>query len=297
MLIEKLKRMAREPLVHFLLIGAGIYGIYGMFAAGEAGNDERTVTVTSGEIQALTDQWRRTWNRPPTEDELAGIIRNRVRVQILHREALAMGLDKGDTVIERRLAQKVEFLAQGLITPEEPSDEELIDWYAANSARFKQPDLYTITQIFFDPDKREATTLDDAKAALDKLNALDRLPPDVSDYGDRLMLKNYYPNISKPELGKLFGTAFAEQVIELEPGAWHGPILSGYGTHLVLVTDITLVPLPAFDDIEELIKEKWMAEQIAELSERFIDSLLSRYEVIVEETEVPVTMPRTGATP
>jgi len=296
-MFAKLKKLAGEPLVHFLLIGAGIYGLYGIFAAGEAGNDERTVTVTSGEIQAMTDQWRRTWNRQPTEDELAGTIRNHVRVKILHREALAMGLDKGDTVIERRLAQKVEFLAQGLITPEEPTDEELIDWYAANSNRFKQPDLYTITQIFFDPDKREATTLDDAKAALDNLNALDRLPPDYSDYGDRLMLENYYPNISTLELGKLFGTAFAEQVIKLEPGVWHGPILSGYGAHVVLVNDIVLVPLPALDDIRELIKEEWVAEQITELSERFIDSLVSRYDVFIEDIEVPVKVPGSGATP
>jgi len=294
-LFARLKNLAGEPLVHFLLIGAGIYGLYGMFAAGEADNDERTVTVTSGEIQALTGQWRRTWNRPPTEDELAGIIGNHVRVQILHREALAMGLDKGDTVIERRLAQKVEFLAQGLITPEEPSDEELIDWYAANSDRFKQPDLYTIAQVFFDPGKREASISDDAKATLERLNALDRLPPDLGDYGDRLMLDNFYPNISQQELGRLFGTAFAEQVIKLEPGAWHGPILSGYGTHLVLVNDIVLVPLPEFEDIRELIKEEWVAEQVAELSERFIDNLISRYEIVVEETEVPITIPGSAA--
>lgn len=287
--------MAREPLVHFLLIGAGIYGIYGTIGDGDAGSDERVVTVTSGEIQALTDQWGQTWNRPPTADELDGMIRNHVRVQILHREALAMGLDKGDTVIERRLAQKVAFLAQGLITPEEPSDEELTKWYAANSDRFKQSDLYTITQIFFDPDKRDALTLDDAKAALDKLNALDRLPPDFSDYGDRLMLKNYYPNISKLELSKLFGTAFAEQVGKLEPGVWHGPILSGYGTHVVLVNDIVLMPLPAFDDIKEQIEEAWVAEQVTELSERFIESLISRYEVLVEEIEVPISIPGGGA--
>jgi peptidyl-prolyl cis-trans isomerase C len=289
------KKLASEPLLHFLLIGAGIYGLYGMFATGEAGNDERTVTVTSGEIQALADQWRQKMNRPQTEDEFDGIIRNRVRVQILHREALAMGLDKGDTFIEQRLAQKVEFLAQGLITPEEPSDEELIDWYAANSDRFKQPDLYTIAQIFFDPDKREATISDDAKATLERLNALDRLPPDLGDYGDRLMIETYYANISMLELGRLFGTAFAEEVIKLEAGAWHGPILSGYGAHLVFINDIVLMPLPAFDDIRERLNEEWLAEQVTELSERFIDSLVSRYEVVVEETEVPISTPASGA--
>jgi peptidyl-prolyl cis-trans isomerase C len=171
----------------------------------------------------------------------------------------------------------------------------LINWYAENSERFKQPDLYTVTQIFFDPDKRGATTLDDAKAVLEKLNMPDRLPTDLGDYGDRLMLENHYPSISKQNLRKVFGTAFAEQVTELEPGVWQGPILSGYGTHLVLVNDIVRVALPAFGDIREQIVEEWMAEQITELSEQFVASLVSRYEVVVEETEVPLSRPGSGA--
>jgi peptidyl-prolyl cis-trans isomerase C len=293
-MFARLKKLAGEPLVHFLLIGAGIYAVYGAFSAGEADNDERTITVARGEIQALADQWSRSLSRPPTEDELDGIIRNHVRVKILYREALAMGLDNGDVVIERRLAQKVELLAQGLMTPEEPSEEELIAWYAENSDRFKEPDLYTITQVFFDMDKRGATTLDDAKAALGKLNALDRLPPDVDDYGDRLMLDAYYANVSKMELGKLFGMAFAEQVVELEHGVWQGPILSGYGAHLVQVSDAVLTPLPAFADVKRRIKDEWMAEEVKELSERFVENLISRYEVNIEEADVSVLVPGIG---
>jgi peptidyl-prolyl cis-trans isomerase C len=293
-MFARLKKLAGEPLVHFLLIGAGIYAVYGALSTGAADNDERTVTVAAGEIQALTDQWIRSMSRPPTEDELDSIIRRHVRVQILYREALAMGMDKGDVVIERRLAQKVEMLAQGLMTPEEPSEEELIAWYAENSDRFKQPDLYTITQIFFDPDKRGATTLDDAKAAIDKLNALDRLPPDFSDYGDRLMLESYYENVSTLELGKLFGTAFAEKIVELELGVWQGPVLSGYGAHVVRVSDEVLVPLPAIDDVKQQITEEWMARQVNELSERFIENLISRYEVIIEEADVQALIPGNG---
>jgi peptidyl-prolyl cis-trans isomerase C len=294
-LFEKLRQLVREPLVHFLLIGAGIYVLYGMFGAGTDENDERTVTVTSGNIQALSDQWRRTWNRPPTEEELANIVRNFARMKVLHREALAMGLDKGDTVIERRLAQKVEFLAKGLITPEEPSDEILIDRYTENQDRFKQPDLYTITQIFFDPDKRGRTTDRDAKAMLDELVALDKLPSNISEHGDRLMLENYYPSVTLLELDKRFGPGFAEEIVKLQPGSWQGPVRSGFGIHLVLVNDVVIFPPPAFEDIKEQLIEEWMTEQINELSERFIDGLISRYEVIVEETEVPISIPGSGA--
>lgn len=290
-MFDKLKKLAREPLVHFLLIGAGIYGFYGLFTDGDEGGNERTVTVTAGDIQALSSQWTRLWQRPPTEEELAGVIRNRVREQILYREAVAMGLDVGDTVIERRLAQKVELLARGLITPEEPPDEALKTWYAANLAKFKPPDRYTITHIFFDPDKRGDTTLDDATAVLKEIKALDEPPSTYGDYGDRFMLQNYYPGRSEVELRKLFGSGFVQQVIQLEPGVWHGPVLSGYGTHLVLVNDVVRPPSPTYDDVSARVKERWAAEQVEELSERFIDNLISRYEIVVEGTEVAMTVP------
>ena len=116
-MIEKLIAWAREPLVHFLVIGAGIYALFGFVAGGESQDDERTVFVSASDIDSLTDQWTRTRNRPPTEEELAGIVRAHVRVKVLYREGLAMGLDVGDMAIERRLAQKVEMLARSLITP------------------------------------------------------------------------------------------------------------------------------------------------------------------------------------
>jgi len=292
-LIEKLKQLARQPLIHFLLIGAGIYGLYGLFGSVQKDDDERIVTVTAADTQALADQWKRLWSRPPTEGELAGVIRDHVRVQILYREALAMGLDVGDRVIERRLAQKVEFLANGLSTPNEPPDEELKAWYAANPDRFKEPDLYTVTHIFFNPDKRGESTLDDAHSTLDQLNTL--APSNYSESGDRFMLRNHYAKRSELALRKLFGSGFVDQIVKLEPGKWHGPILSGYGTHLVLVNDVIVQQPPAFDLVRAQIMDEWMSEKASELSQRFIDSLVSRYEVVVEEAEVSTTISQRGS--
>jgi peptidyl-prolyl cis-trans isomerase C len=293
--IEKLKQLVREPLIHFLLIGAGIYAAYGFLASNENNEDERTVTISAGDIQTMADQWTQLWNRPPTEQELTGFIRSHVRVQILYREALAMGLDDGDTVIERRLAQKLEMLARSLITPADPTDEILQAWLADNSEQFRAPDLYTITHIFFDPDKRGETTLDDAQTALNKLKELNEVAADFADYGDRFMLQNHYPGRTELQLRKLFGSGFVEQIVDLQPGEWHGPVLSGYGVHLVLVNDVMLAPQLSFDDIKLQIKEQWIGEQIDEMSERFIDELISRYEVDIEETEVPLTVPGAGA--
>ena len=296
-MFKKLTRLVREPLVHFLLIGGAIYALYGFNAGGYEGDNERSVTVTSGDIQSMADQWLGLWSRPPTDDELAGVIRDHVRTQILYREAVAMGLDNGDIVIERRLAQKVELVARSLITPEEPTDQVLSDWYAANTDRFRQPDLYTLTHVFFDPDIRDESTLEDARAVLDELISLTEMPASYGDYGDRFMLQNYYPSRSALELRKLFGSGFVQQILEQEPGIWHGPVLSGYGTHLVLLNDVVLAPQPAFEDIRQAVKEEWMAAQVTELSERFLNNLVSRYEIIVEETEVPITVASKDSSP
>ncbi len=294
-MLEKLKRIAREPLMHFLLIGVGIYTAYGLLAAGEDESDERRITVSASDVQALGDQWTRLWGRPPTQEELAGTVRDHVRTQILYKEAMAMGLDKGDFVIERRLAQKVELLAQGLITPEDPGEEELRAWYDTHQENYRQPDLYTITHVFFDPDKRDATTLDDAAVALERLSALDSVPDDFASYGDRFMLQNYYPGRTELELRKLFGRGFVEQIVNLEPGIWHGPVLSGYGTHLVMISDVLRPPVPAFEAVEVQVREEWFKTQIDEMSDRFVDNLIARYEIDVEEVSVPITVPGSGA--
>lgn len=201
-----------------------------------------------------------------------------------------MGLDQGDLVIERRLAQKLELLAKGLITPEEPSDEVLVAWYEENIEDFTNPALYTITQVFFDPDRRDAATLDDAEAALTELRSLDSIPADLSAYGDRfLMLQAYYSRQTELELRKAFGTGFTEQVVALPPGEWQGPVLSGYGTHLVYVHVVERPASPAFADVRGLVRDAWTAEQVEELSERFVGDIVSRYQIEVEETTMPLT--------
>ena len=290
-----LRRLVRDPLVHFLLIGAGIYLAYALLDSESAAEDPSSITITQEEIRALTDQWTRLWNRPPTEAELATVLRNHVRTRVLYQEALAMGLDKQDPVIERRLAQKVELLSRSLVTPEPAGDDVLAAWYAENVDRFRDPATYTLFQVFFDPDERGQATMRDAEAALDRLQALDQIPEDLSGYGDDAITQNYYPARTELQLGKAFGSGFAEQVVRLEPGRWHGPVLSGFGAHLVYVQDVAQPEATALADIRDAVQEAWMLEQVEELSERFIQELVSRYNIIVEETEVSMTVPPTEA--
>jgi hypothetical protein len=299
--VARLKALTREPLVHFLLIGVGIYGLYGFTNGISSGGvdygDERTITVSGGDLQALSDRWSQVWNRPPTESELAGVINQHVRGQILYREGLAMGLDVGDVVIERRLAQKLERLAKELVMPPEPSIEELQAWYAEHPDHFKRPDLYTLVQIYFSPDERGHAAADDARKALEAIRAIEPELLDLRDHGDRLMLRPAYQNVSHAEIAKLFGEEFARAVIELEPGLFSGPIESGYGVHLVRLDEVILRPRPTFDSVRAKIREAWTAEQIDELSERFISERMARYKIIIEDGEAPVAVATRSATP
>ena len=273
----------REPLVHFLVIGAAIFVLFGLVGQRDVEEKERAITITSGEINWLTDAWQKRWNRPPTAEERDGLIQQYLREMILYREAVAMGLDKDDTVIRRRLAQKLEFLSQDLITPQPPSEDELQSYFEAYIDRYQAPDLITLTHVFIDPDKRGNQTLVDAEVIKKQLQALKEPPQDARSYGDPFMLQSYYPERSEDELLKLFGSGFARSVFELAPQQWHGPVLSGYGTHLVYVHDHQKAQPPVFADVKEQVRLEWESDKRKQLNEQFVASMIARYDVTIED--------------
>jgi hypothetical protein len=276
-------KLPREPLLHFLFIGAAIYLAFGLFAEPVEEMQDNTLVVDAGEIEWMATSWYKRWNRMPTAQELDGLIQQYVRETVLYREALAMGLDKDDTVIRRRLAQKLEFLAQDLATMTPPTDEELRTWFDEQKDRYQAPIRYTFTQVYIDPDKRGDKTLDDAKAikaalisqpdAIDKAGAL----------GDDFMLQNYYPENAQADIQKLFGSGFAESLVELSPEEWHGPVLSGYGVHLVYVHSINEPPPPVFAEVRARVQQDWEDARRESLNEEFYTSLRDRYTIIIEE--------------
>jgi len=276
----------REPLVHFLVIGAAIFVLFGLVGQRDVEEKERAITITSGEINWLTDAWQKRWNRPPTAEERDGLIQQYLREMILYREAVAMGLDKDDTVIRRRLAQKLEFLSQDLITPQPPSEDELQSYFEAHIDRYQAPDLITLTHVFIDPDKRGNQTLVDAEVIKKQLQALKDPPQDARSYGDPFMLQSYYPERSEAELLKLFGSGFARSVFELAPQQWHGPVLSGYGTHLVYVHDHQKAQPPVFADVKEQVRLEWESDTREQLNEQFVASIIARYDVTIEDAPI-----------
>ena len=208
-------RLLREPLVHFLFIGAAIYLAFGLLAEPVEDVQDDTLVVDAGEIEWMATSWYKRWNRMPTPQELDGLIQQYIRETVLYREALTMGLDKDDVVIRRRLAQKLEFLAQDLAMMTPPTEDELQTYYDEHRDRYRAPVLYTFTQVYIDPDKRGDKTLNDAKAIKAALISQPEAIDNAGEFGDEFMLQAWYPEKAQIDIQKLFGSGFAESLVGL----------------------------------------------------------------------------------
>ena len=276
----------REPLVHFLLLGAAIYGLYFAVRPGIDEEPGNRITVTAGEIGWLTETWEKRWNRPPTAEERAGLIDEYVRESIFYREALAMGLDRDDNIIRRRLAQKLEFLTQDLVANVPPTDEQLRAYFAEYAKRYTLPALITFMHVFVDPDLRGDGTLDDAESIGAKLRRLDPPTEGAAQLADPFMLQAYYPERSEQEISKLFGAEFAREVAGLAPRQWHGPVLSGYGVHFVYVEARVDAAPAEWSSVRERVRQDWEDARRLDFEEKYYAGLRARYDVVIEEAEL-----------
>jgi peptidyl-prolyl cis-trans isomerase C len=277
-----LQKILRDPLIHFFAAGACIYLAYYIVAEPEIVADDKTVTITESEVEWLTTVWENRWNRPPTQQELDGLVQQQVRETILYREALDMGLDKDDVVIRRRLAQKVEFLTQDLLQPKPPNEEQLAAYFKENIETYMPAPRITFTQVFFDPDRRGNATLSDAEAARVSLTAMADIPADMDQFGDAFLLHRYYLDKTEAEVARLFGKGFTDPLFALDKEVWTGPVLSGYGTHLVYVHDRVDPVAPKIDMVRERLTADWIDQKHQKLNDAFLSRLIGSYTVIVE---------------
>jgi hypothetical protein len=218
--------LAKEPLVQFFLIGACIYGAYALYGAPGEEVSDKTILVDAGRIESFIGEWERRWKRPPTRQELDGVIGAFVREDILYRQAVAMGLGEDDPITRRRLAQKLEFLTNDIALFREPVEGELQQYFQDNQELYREPGLITFSQVFLDPDKRDAATLADARELLARLKSAGDPDGATLDAGDSFMLQSYYREVSESDIRRQLGSGFSEAVMQLAPGRWHGPVLS-----------------------------------------------------------------------
>jgi hypothetical protein len=221
------------------------------------------------------------WRREPTPQEFQALVEDKVKEEVLYREGLVMGLDKDDTIVKRRMAQKVQFLAEDIATAHEPTTDELKSWFGKNSDKFALPSRYSFRHVYFSPDKRGTHAHDDAAQALAKIAGQPEHSPLIPSVADRFMFQEYYSDRTSSAIAKEFGPQFAVALEKLKPGSWQGPIESGFGWHLVFVDTVIPGRVPVFEEVESDVKTAWLGEQKAVAREKAYKSLRAKYTVLL----------------
>ncbi|GKS59342.1 hypothetical protein YTPLAS18_28690 [Nitrospira sp.] len=279
-----MRRVIREPLLHFALLGLVIFGLNTWLDDTAVHNGLR-IELTAADIGHLRTLWQRTWQRPPTADELRGAIEDRVREEILYREALAMGLDKDDTVVRRRLMQKLKFLSEDLMAGTEPTVDELQRYFREHRERYREPVRLQFSQVFFNVDRHGAKAAGMAREALESLTARGASANAGQALGDRLLTLVYdYPEQSVEDVARVFGDDFARQVVQLPVGGWQGPVRSGYGLHLVYIKDRRPGLVPTLASVQHAVLRDYEQAKREEAAEDFYERLRARYDIVIDQT-------------
>jgi hypothetical protein len=276
-----MKFLLREPLIHFLCIGAALFLLFELFVD-PADPQSSRIVITDGQIEFLKASYARSRQRPPTEQELQGLIDGYVREEIFYREALALGLDKDDTIIRKRLNQKLELMSDDIAGITVPSDEQLQKFLETHAERFRIEPQVAFRHVFIDVAQRGYQAADEAARLLELLSD-EESKSDPDTLGDRLMLPKTYTLTPVGQIANRFGKPFSLELINSKPGQWIGPVQSGYGLHLILVTDLVAGKLLQLDEIRKTVEWEWSAAHRKELKENIYNELRGKYTVDFEQ--------------
>jgi hypothetical protein len=270
-------RWLREPLVQFLLIGAGLFIVFDL-RGGDAGSGQRIV-ITPGQVDAAAAGFIRTWNRAPNEKELKALLDEVVREEIAVREAVALGLDRDDTVIRRRLRQKFEFAAEDTFDATPPTDAELQAFLDTYPDRFRREPRLSLRQVHLGT-QRGTALQDDAREMLGRLEAAGP-DADAEALSDSRLLPTRVENTALGDVARTFGDEFAGAALKAEPGRWIGPVSTGYGLHLVFIDSRQGGQLPPLADVRPLVERDFMAERRKRSLDAMYAKLLERHPVVI----------------
>lgn len=269
-------------MLHFVVAGAVLFAGYELVNRDEM-NPSPTdpIHIGDGEIRWLKETFSNQWQRPPTEIELRGLVTGFLEEELFAREAKALKLDHNDTIVRRRLAQKLTFLVDDTSRIVEPTDEELRRFYNANAERFQVGARVSFTQLFFNPEKRQHAEAD-ARAALGSIASTGT--EGAAAMGDSILLENEFHEIDEQTVSNQFGAEFARAIFLLKPGSWAGPVKSGYGVHLVRVTDLIPATPRPFEEARLKILEEWRHEQETETKAAYLGKLREKYGVVIDNS-------------
>ena len=285
--------LLRQPLLHFLLLGAALFGVYGLVRP-ETPDPAGQIVVTRSQVEQLAIGFTRTWQRPPTPEELTGLVGDRIREEVLYREALAMGLDRDDTIVRRRLRQKLDFLIPDLASQGAPPTEQELQAYLDRHAdKYRGEPAVSFEQVFFNRERRGRSAWADAESALTRLNGPRGAAVNLDAVGDASLLPIELTGSSESEVAKLFGGNFSRRLADVPPGRWAGPLESSYGLHVVLVRARVPGRPPELAKVRDAVLRDFQSERRQQALDAAYAKFLARYTVVVE----PLALARADRAP
>jgi hypothetical protein len=238
------------------------------------------IVISGPRIATLAEGFARTWRRPPTVQELQGLVEDYIREEVFYREGRAAGLDRDDVVIRRRVRQKMEFLAEDMAGVE-PSEEQLAAYLQSHPERFRTSERFTFHHVFLSAARRGSAMENDSTQLANQLAGA-AATEDAAALGDPFLLGEAFRSLSHNEVARTFGENFAKQISAVEQSRWQGPIQSGFGLHFVFTEERTKGNLPPLDAIREAVRKEWLNERRLEAERTLYRKLRDRYEIVVE---------------
>jgi hypothetical protein len=280
-----LARTLREPLVHFLVIGAAVFAFYSLVTpGGDASPPRERIVVSEGRVAQIAEVFARTWQRPPTPEELHGLVDAYVKEEIFYREALKLGLDRDDAVVRRRMQQKMEFLAEPTAEALQPGVGELQAFLEANRELFRSEARIAFQQIFINPQEEEPPAALRAASLLEELRG-SRSAAAAQEHGDPTLLPYEMRLAPLSVIARTFGEDFAAGLADQPDGAWSGPLASVYGLHLVRIVAREAAVDPPLAEVEPRVLREWQRQQRDAYAAEEYRRLRDSYEVVLPFAE------------
>ncbi len=269
-----MKKLLKEPLVHFILIGIFLFALYGVVNKNE--NEGEVILLDQSDVDNIIASWEMQWKRFPTEEELKNLLEQNVKQEIFYQEALKMNLDHNDEIIKRRLAQKMEFLSNDISSLKVPSDEDIQFFYNQNKLKYEVSSKYSFYQIIFSPDKRTNPTIDANKVLTDFKNASFE---EMKNKGDQMPFAYFMSDVNTNDIAYQFGSMLSERFEEIPINQWYGPVTSSFGEHLIYITSKTDKRIPDLAEVKKDVLLDYEYDQQQKTNEAIIKELKKKYSV------------------
>jgi hypothetical protein len=277
------KQLFHSTLFHILGLGF-LLGVALLIAERPptAGDEARRVVVTASDLAQLRVAFMRTWQREPTDVELRGELEKFIREEVLYREALARGYDRDDIVVRRAMQRKMEFLGQAQATAAPPSDDEIQAYFALRREKYRTSAVVSFSQVYFNPDTREGRSERDAIEALGEIRRIDPDVAELNRWGDPVMLPSYHSDQTEQDVASTFGEDFVQAILALKVGTWEGPVLSGYGLHLVRITRKQESRIPEWTEVRSRVVTDMEYEAGNAAKEQLFQEIAQQYQVLFD---------------